>query len=971
MLAQGRGGQQSARGTAVLCLALSLGFIIPVNDAGAGAARRTPGSTRHDDGQTRSGLHRVQGSRSVSGFRGTWTINYSVSGVALTEESETGNYRGYIDGDTITVTATTIGQGYVVNAQLRVDDEVARYEDDGRSTARAGSRKSVNLSLPVPSPDSRVTFRISMFGRDRAQRQSVGVGGGFHGRPPVDAGPARTPPSAPSDTSDPAAPPGDRSGIIGSLFGGLARIPLPANAGQAAAGLLIPGLIAVILDILGRRGAASAAAVAGLDISGSARTDEDIVDDPRPGDRVTDVDGVDWIYAPSAIDGSGRPGWQTVADYEKEQSHLEQGHIFEDGTWWRPEDYRQRQGALNEQRRQADEHFEQRAREGEAFRRREEAEDQLLDHLQQVRRTAANRGMIGGIDDTHGRVSDIISDLVEGKPLDVDRITRVRDHVVGRITGRTLGPRDLPAPQVPAWADLGSLGEAMVETGREITTGRNSDGSTSWRGVGGRIAIGALTGGASEWVCVPVGSTYTIKDAIDRGESGLMATARGIGQALIQDLIGRGVGSTLRAGRAAIRGGGNAAVSGGSAIQGSVSGGWRSLRTDFSGVGGLRQQGAELLSRKGWQATGQNLGTKLTNGVSRVDNILTGREGLNRMPPTLSAAEQARADLFTRAVNSGDPKRVCQLYRNGGMRQLEQLQRKGAIRPDVARKANQMLQREVNDAVRKGTRDLIENHNTHGVRIEEVIVADSGSSSGGKLTRLGSDFDRTMIPRFNDAQLQRYAQRNGLSPQQAYDRLSRQFADNQSRSVDHFLQRKGLRAADVDYGAYDRIGAGAGPADSYAQGFTNARQSVGSAEVYRTNVDGTVRNPYRTSGHSAVDANQLNNARYGTGSLPQDPVAFTRAEVPSVVRQQLNSVTNKAGDPVAIAKAVGRAEKGANILEQSLGDSDLLQAASEIYSNPGSLDDVLTNYGFNSIEEFCEAGGKAVSELAGTLEIRR
>ncbi|RQD72792.1 MAG: RHS repeat protein [Candidatus Syntrophonatronum acetioxidans] len=68
-------------------------------------------------------------------------------------------------------------------------------------------------------------------------------------------------PPVPGDPAEPA-PDGITDDDWG-LLGGIGKIPLPDNAAQAAAGILIPGLIAAGLDALGRRGAAAAAAAAG------------------------------------------------------------------------------------------------------------------------------------------------------------------------------------------------------------------------------------------------------------------------------------------------------------------------------------------------------------------------------------------------------------------------------------------------------------------------------------------------------------------------------------------------------------------------------------------------------------------------------------------------------------------------------------------------------------------------------------
>ncbi|UMZ73689.1 hypothetical protein [Natranaerofaba carboxydovora] len=772
----------------------------------------------------------------------------------------------------------------------------------------------------------------------------------------------------------------------GSIWGGIGKVPFPENGVQAAAGILIPGLMAIGLDYIGRKGGNVTASALGEKVISNSRTYEEIVEAPNINDRVIAADGEEYIYTTSPTDASDKPFWISAKDYEIERSHIEQGHIYQDGAWFRPEDARRRQSNLEEQRQKeldraetspnSDQHLK------DAFQEIKEQEE-MLDRLQQMERTAFNRGMLSGKDDTHGRICQLIDDLVnEGKAPDPEQVKRIRDHIGGRISGATLGPNDVPAPENPWWTDVDSMVDSLGETGRNITTATNSNGTTSWPGLVGRIGIGALTGGSSEWVFTPIGSNYTIKDAIDRGESGLSATYQGIKQTLVQDLFGRAIGGAVRATGGALSGAyGSLGEGAGGAVRGGLRGGWGSLKESGADLLG---QASDLFSRRAWEATGRRLTQSVSQGASRIGNILSGREGytgprsLSELAENITGSsskvkltptEQSKLQQFDDAVRSGDPDRVSKLYRNGGMRDLDALQRKGAISREAAQECNRILGNQVNESVRQGTRGaIIDTQNSTHVRVQEVIVADSGSSARGAAPRLRTDADRTVIPRFNKSDLNKYAHRNNISPEEAYEELSRRFTEYHARNVDQSLQSRGLSAQNVDYKSYDRIGKGAGQADSYAEGFTNARQATsGTAEVYRVNADGSVQSPYRTSGQAAVDANQLNNAQYGTGRITDNPTAFTPEEVKSVLNQQIRSVTTNPNDPLVVAKALGRAEKGANVLQQSLNNPDLIRAANEINQNPGRLNEVIETYGLSSIEAFNEIGRNAITEYSRNL----
>ncbi|RQD72754.1 MAG: hypothetical protein D5R97_10485 [Candidatus Syntrophonatronum acetioxidans] len=757
------------------------------------------------------------------------------------------------------------------------------------------------------------------------------------------------------------------------IWGGIDKIPLPENAAQAAAGILIPGLIAIGLDLLGRRGGAAAP---------GTTYDSGEGWEYREGGSYTFDDGMEY----RVVDGEFVPS-RELADGERYINPAGDERIWVGGQPWMEEDWA-RQQATNDSYTEAHRQDWQ----DHLATRPQELQPETLERLQQMQRSAARQGMVSGQDDMVGRVGELINDLLDpGRIPDPDQIKQARRIIGGRITGELLGPDQLPVPQEPWWNDRDSWGQALSETALNVTTGTTSDGGTSWIGVGGRVGIGALTGGASEWAFTPASGLYRVRDAIDRGASGWSAVGEAALGAAWEEGIGRVISGAVRVGGGAIRGS-SAASSGGSVLQGARRGGWQSLQR----LGKEQiQQVSDLFSRQAWRATGERLGDNLVRGTNRITNILSGQEsytgprsisevgsnvsdaiyGRPQTPP-LTATEQTRLNQFNEAVNSGDPKKIAQIYQDGGMNELSNLQKRGVISAESAQKANRILKTQVDESIRRGTRGaILDTQNATGVRVEEVIVADSGSSAKREITRLNTDADRTLIPRYNDNDLRKYAWRNNISIEEAYDDLSRRFTESHSSNVDKALRDRGLSAEAVDYKSYNRIGSSSGQTDSYGEGFTSARQAgSGTAEVTRVNADGSIGGTYKTSGQSAVDANQLNRAQYSTREVTDFPSSFTPDEVPSVVEQQVKSISKNIDDPLSVAKSLGRAEKAANVASQSLNDPDLVRAAGEIYENPGNMNNVLTEYGFTDAagnpdpSVFTQKGSKAIFDYAESLK---
>lgn len=795
--------------------------------------------------------------------------------------------------------------------------------------------------------------------------------------------PAYGSPPPPADTTPPDG--------YDSVPDGLSKIPLPENASQAMAGIVIPGIISVILGILGQSGAA----VAPSGVPGAPKV--------KAGSAYDFGDGRDYYEGQSYTFDDGKK-YEIVNGEFVPTTGLRDGEVYTDpdgnrkiwvgGQAWHESDWR-RQAAANRDYRAA--HDADWAIESTqlnpdmvASQQQYELETAAISHLGRMQHASVRHGMAteGAVDDMFGRAGELLEQIRNGEQVDYDRIARIRSYIGNRISGFTPGPGDYPPPEESWWADGGAWAEGFAETGRNLSKAQNSDGSTSWVGLGGRLAVGALTGGASEWVFVPMASTYTMKDAIDSGSSGLGAAVWGIGTAVVQDAIGRGI---------------NVGISGAvGAYQGGAAGAWQGVRS--AAADQVRQAG-DLLSGKAWQATGQRMVDSVSNGSKRFADLVSGREGYTGpgvkelkkgiqksadrilgKQPKLNAAEQAKLKQFNDAIHSGDPKKVAELYRDGGMKKLSELQRKGVISPEKARKCNSMLKTQVDDSIREGTRNsIIDVQNQTQVRVKEVIVADSGSSAKSQVTRLNTDADRTLIPTFNESDLMKYANRNNLTRTEAYNDLCRKLNEAHTSNVGQSLKGKGLTTKDVDFGSYDRIGSASGQADSYPTSFTNARTGVdGTAEVTRVSADGNrISQPYKTSGQTAVDANQLNTRSYGTGRFDADPTRILPADTKPVLDQQIKSIFDggKTGNPEALAKSVERFHKQASIGQHStlirdpqigrlpdqvaVASRNSLNQASDrmittsrlirnVKTDPSQISEIARQNGYGSVDEFMQ-----------------
>ena len=135
------------------------------------------------------------------------------------------------------------------------------------------------------------------------------------------------------------------------------------------------------------------------------------------------------------------------------------------------------------------------------------------------------------------------------------------------------------------------------------------------------------------------------------------------------------------------------------------------------------------------------------------------------VPEALTPELQATKDLVTKVLVTKDPDLLAQLYSNGGMKKLGELQAAGLISKEEAAGLNAQLHPLLNRHIDVATYNAITQFQEKtGVGIKQVIVADSGSTA-----KMGS--------RFNPEQLQNYADSHGMTLDEASKELQSKYGN--------------------------------------------------------------------------------------------------------------------------------------------------------------------------------------------------
>jgi hypothetical protein len=319
------------------------------------------------------------------------------------------------------------------------------------------------------------------------------------------------------------------------------------------------------------------------------------------------------------------------------------------------------------------------------------------------------------------------------------------------------------------------------------------------------------------------------------------------------------------------------------------------------------------------------------------------------------------------ALRISDPEEraeaISRLYRQGGMEDLAELERRGLINSDQARELNDVVSDRVHKSVDEGVKETIDEFQEKtGVKVKEVMVGDSGSSARpGRARSIKTDADRTSLVTFDDDSLTEYAKKyHGGDKQKAYESLSKRFADAQDQFVDDSLRRNGLSAHDVDYKTYDRFGK-PGPQDSYPEGFVRTTQATqGNTTVYKPNAEGDISS-YRSSGQAMTDQDALVKKSLEGGNAPLEQAPkITPQDATKLIDQQVKAVSNPNLSPEKAAKALLRADKGAAVSGLGRINPDLVEMADMWRQFPQEMAEKM---GKEGQQEFIKLVREAVTDL--------
>jgi hypothetical protein len=480
--------------------------------------------------------------------------------------------------------------------------------------------------------------------------------------------------------------------------------------------------------------------------------------------------------------------------------------------------------------------------------------------------------------------------------------------------------REFRASQMLDQSTVQTLWAASKLTSRTVVTGVNPDGSFSFLTLGGRVLAAGMTAGTSELVMSSADFGYRTFDGVQSGQS--------LGEAA----------ATSAAWMAAEVG----AVKGAFAIGKGV-----------LAVGKWALEPAASSAPVTWA------GRQLRGVVNTlVDTVRSSTD--DALDPAMKQAKQR----LVNAVGSGKPseilpEQVRTLYQNGGRTTLKQLQSGGHITPAQARALNQTISTDINNAITQASPDAIRSFEQKtGVKVTELIVGDSGSSSSRSLAprSVGTDADRSILATFDEASLNKQAQKlmavdTNLTPAQAremaHQQLQEQLTSEHQSQVSKQLNHLGLTPEDLDQKNYSGLRGDPSKGDSYPAGFNRVRQATqGDAQVFRVKENGEIVN-FKAHGQYMTDrealaqierekALGLEAANIIKGHQP----IITKNDAMGVLSQQQSAVADTS-DPLKLAKALTRADKARQILAGNTTgptpppiSKDVLNDARRILANP-------------------------------------
>ena len=176
------------------------------------------------------------------------------------------------------------------------------------------------------------------------------------------------------------------------------------------------------------------------------------------------------------------------------------------------------------------------------------------------------------------KLDEMSSDLVNGKAPDRETLDRIQQMIRNELGAQ--GLRD--AARQTNWVKDGAQA-----TSREIFTGTNADGDTSYKAMALRGLLGVATAGKSEYVMEVGEKMYIVHDEVMAGKSGLEAVTTAVKRVVTDELTGRVVEKGIHVGGAVVEKGYKSTLKGtpiGDAIEKGVQKTGDVLNTDVSKI---------------------------------------------------------------------------------------------------------------------------------------------------------------------------------------------------------------------------------------------------------------------------------------------------------------------------------------------------------------------------------------------------